>query len=73
MKNYAKTNADGYYRDMNTGALINMNDSEYERILLARKQKAEMSSLNDEVCNLKQEISEIKNLLMVLINGKNNG
>ena len=73
MQRYVKTNAEGYSRDTITGAVINMDDTEYQRILLARKQKTEMASLTGEVSVLKQEISEIKNMLMVLINGKNNG
>ena len=73
MQRYVKTNAEGYSRDMATGAVINMNDAEYQRILLARKQKTEMESLTGEVSGLKQEMSEIKNILTVLINGKNNG
>ena len=73
MQRYVKTNAEGYSRDMTTGAVINMNDAEYQRILLARKQKTEMESLTGEVSGLKQEMSEIKNMLTLLINGKNNG
>lgn len=73
MQRYLKTTAEGYSRDMTTGAVINMNDAEYQRILLARKQKTEMESLTGEVSGLKQEMSEIKNMLTLLINGKNNG
>ena len=73
MQRYVKTNAEGYSRDMVTGAVINMDDAEYQRILLARKQKTEMQSLTGEVSGLKQEMSEIKNMLTLLINGKNNG
>jgi len=73
MQNYIKTNADGYYRDTSTGALINMNDAEYQKILIARKKSKEISNITSEVSTLKQEMSEIKNLLMVLINGKDNG
>lgn len=73
MQNYAKTNVPGFYRDLQTNAVINMNDAEYQQILIARKKNKEISNITSEVSNLKQEMSEIKNLLMVLINGKDNG
>jgi hypothetical protein len=73
MENYVKTNAPGFYRDLNTNAVINMNDAEYQQILIARRKNKEISTIHSEVSVLKQEMSEIKNLLMVLINGKDNG
>lgn len=66
---YAKTNHTGFYKDLTTKAVINTNDEEYQRILLERKKKKEISNLASDVSNLKQEITEIKSLLLVLING----
>jgi len=73
MQNYVKTNVAGFYRDLNTNAVINMNDAEYQQILIARKKSKEISNLAVEVSTLKEEMSEIKNMLLILINGKNNG
>ena len=50
-----------------------MNDAEYQQILIARKKSKEISNLAVEVSTLKEEMSEIKNMLLILINGKNNG
>jgi len=66
---YAKTNIGGFYKDLNTNAVINTNDEDYYKILAERKKRKEISNINEEVSSLKKEMSEINDLLLVLING----
>lgn len=54
----------GYARDDNSGAIINLNDSE---ISAARKRKALWRQQNDDINNLKSEVSDIKNMLTKII------
>jgi hypothetical protein len=61
-------------RDMGSNAIINTNVSEYETYLknrdvaLARKSQLEQNT--DEINNLKQDISDIKQMLQLLIKTK---
>ena len=61
-----KVKVDGHsslYRDINSGAVVNSNIEEFERYKLS-KQKRE--SLINEINILRQEVSEIKQLLKEL-------
>jgi len=66
---------EGLARDSQTGAIINTNKSDFQKykaVSAARKQldqKVEHTAL--EVASLKEEISEIKQLLVKLIDGIN--
>jgi hypothetical protein len=61
-------------REVSSNAIINMNYSEYENymknrdIALARKTQLEQNT--DEINNIKQDISEIKQMLQLLIKTK---
>ncbi len=70
MTQYIKTNHSGIFRDFNTKAIINMNDSEYNRILEQRKINGLNQIFKDEVDNLKSEIKELKEMLKHVLNGK---
>ena len=63
----------GLYRDSESGAIINANESKYKKYLSQREraiQKLEKQKrLENDINNLKQEMSEIKGLLRELING----
>jgi cell division protein FtsB len=50
----------GLYRDENTNAIVNCNDHQYQEYI---KLKTESLSEKQEIENLKNELSEIKNLL----------
>lgn len=54
------------FRNSETGAIINCDDIGYNNYLKARQDKMKQ---RDEINHLKEEISEIKNLLKELING----
>jgi hypothetical protein len=53
------------YRDENTGAIVNCDESEYLAYKRALKSRMNQKS---EIENLKDEVSQIKSLLMELIN-----
>lgn len=72
--NYAKI--EGYsnlLRDQNTNVIINTNSSEYEEYIKRKKLKnnenQKIENLEKDVANMKDDLSEIKNLLRSLING----
>lgn len=53
----------GLYRDENTNAIVNCNDYQYQEYM---KLKIESLSEKQEIEDLKNELSEIKNLLKKL-------
>ena len=57
------------YRDETTGAIINCDDSGYDQYIKSLNyRKNEKEELN----NMKKELDEIKSLLKILVEGKNN-
>ena len=60
-------------RDNNTNQIINTNESEYQQYITRRKQKKleKEKALNVErdISSLRNEITEIKDLLRRLVNG----
>lgn len=54
----------GYARVGNTGVIVNINKSEIEA---ARKRKAERLLKDKELTELKDEVSDIKNMLKTLV------
>ena len=59
---------DGLVRDQNTGAIINVDNSAIE----ARRKSKHLNSALEDINNLKEEISEIKQLLREIArNGSN--
>ena len=60
--------SDSFARDVETGAIININSSEIET---ARKAKQNRIQKKQEFENLKNEVSEIKELLVQLLEKQN--
>ena len=60
-------------RDPKSNAIINTNTNDYERYLVQRKVKNQetkkVSSMEDDLVRLKNEMNEIKSLLKELVNG----
>ena len=57
------------YRDENTGAIVNLDNSAYDRYVNLRENKKKLKEeKRNEIENLKNEVSEIKSLLMELLN-----
>jgi hypothetical protein len=66
---YAKVEGhDGLVRDQNTGAILNLDNSAIE----ARRKSKHLSSALEDINMLKNEISEIKSLLLELIKNATN-
>lgn len=72
--NYLKV--EGYthlVRDQNTNSIVNTNMSEYQEYVSRRNAKSEenqkVQNIEEELANMKDDISEIKNLLRSLVNG----
>ena len=65
-------NANGLVRDMSSGAVLNTNQTDYENYLNRKRQselsKEQTSKQVEEINNLKNEISEIKQMLLALMN-----
>jgi len=57
----------GFVRDMETGAILNINTSELNKVKRAR---AARRSKDNEIQDLKNEVGEIKSLLMQLLEKK---
>ena len=61
-------------RDPRTDQIINTNTSAYEQYISQRKRrkldKEKSLSVEEDLANLKSEMSEIKSLLKELVNGK---
>lgn len=65
-------NKEGLVRDISSGAVLNTNRTDYENYLTRKKQeklaKEQTDKQVEEINNLKNEISEIKQMLLVLMN-----
>jgi hypothetical protein len=63
---------DGLIRDMSSGAVLNTNRSDYENYLNRKRQaeleKAQASAQAEEINSLKNELNEIKQMLILLTN-----
>lgn len=63
---------DGLYRDMSSGAVINTNTAEYLNYMRKRNASNEVKNLTQqntqEIKELKNDLAEIKQLLVALIN-----
>lgn len=64
-------------RDMNSKALVNQDknglDDYLKRRNILASQKAEINKIKSEICELKDDIKEIKSLMMKLIDKGSNG
>jgi prefoldin subunit 5 len=65
-------NADGLLRDLSSGAVINTNRTEYENYLQKRKANKDLNEQikqnADKITKIESDMSEIKQLLITLIN-----
>lgn len=58
----------GLYRDQKTNAILNTNDNEYEEYINLKNSKLKEKT---EIETIKEEINEIKSLLLDLLNKQN--
>lgn len=73
MNNYLIVETDrNLIRDLNSNAIVNKNKSEYDQFLKISeqkyKEKKEFENLKNEVNLLKNDLSEIKSLLILIVN-----
>jgi len=64
LSNYAKTNSADYVVDLNTKAVININNTEYERILHEREQAKAFAEMRQDIAFLKAELETLKQTVM---------
>jgi len=57
------------YRDETTGAIINCDDSGYDQYMKSLKYR---KNQKEELNNMRKELDELKSLLKILVEGKNN-
>lgn len=72
MTQFAKVkDHDGLVRDLSSGAIINTNRTEYENYMKAREralnQDLAISQQAEELNNIKQDVSEIKGILLQIL------
>lgn len=68
-----KTEDSDFLRDQTNYALINSNINAYNLYKQQRKQQYDFSNVQQEIDMLKTDISDIKNMLGILIQRENNG
>ena len=70
-----KTN-DSLARDLSSGAVINTNKTEYENYISRRKRNSEVNEQLkkncDEISEIKNELSEVKDLLLAMLKQESN-
>ena len=66
-----ETEAKGLYRDSSSMAIINNDKNSYAAYKLKRIEGNKVSTLSTEVASLKQDMVEIKTMLMTLTEGLN--
>lgn len=61
----------GLVRDTSTGAILNTNKSEYEEYIARQRQaeerEAEISQHTEDINNIKNELQDIKSLLLQIL------
>ena len=58
-----KTNSKNYMRDERTQALLNINDIEYQNILVLRKRNKQLNTVQKDLENLKDQMKELTDLI----------
>lgn len=66
-----------FVRDIQSGALINQDyssrDEYYAKVKMITNQKQELNTIRSEIDDIKNDISEIKQLMFALLNKGSNG
>lgn len=78
MEDFVKVeNHQDLVRDTYSGAVINTNRTEYDNYMdnyhRLKREKIELEKLKTQVSSLTSDMGEIKNLLKLLVQEKNNG
>ena len=71
------TGFDNLARDLETGAILNLDSNASLGLKLAkekkRKEKEQLEKNTSDINSIKSEVSEIKTMLKILIEGRNDG
>ena len=62
-----KTEVEGIYRDVSNGALLNKDSSALDAYKKIKKKNSEIEEMKTKINNLETDISEIKNLLLRVV------
>ena len=67
---------EGWFRDPSSNAIVNGNQSDYDKYMASynkrQKERTDKEALQKEVSELKSEMSDIKALLLTLVQNQNN-
>lgn len=63
-----KTDVSGYVRDSSTGSIINMNEEDYMRYTREKNTALQQKMINQKVDQLAETVSEMKEILKLLVN-----
>ena len=66
-----KTDKENYSRDETNHALINTNVNAYKQYLEQRESQKKVMDIEGEVTSLKKDVTDIKEMLMILIKQNN--
>ena len=69
-------NADNWYRNSETGSVLCADSDSYQKYMAAHKsdkqKQKDFNTLQNEVSELKSDVSDIKSLLLTLVQSKEN-
>ena len=71
MSKLVQTDMPGFYRDMNTGAVLNRNYSELNQYMTERKRYIEQDQINKRINELETAVFEIKEILKMVVEKRN--
>lgn len=63
-RNLLKTEIKGYFKDRDTGSVINTNFDEYEVFIAQKNQHKEYLKTKEDIASLQTEMAELKRLLV---------
>lgn len=66
--NLLQSNTNDYSRDTASTAIVNTNKSAYNAHLSKKKQNARVNKIECEVADIKNELTEIRSLLLQIVN-----
>lgn len=66
-----KTNYPGYFKDSESGVIINNNEDEYAKFMAAREASKKTNNICKRLEDVEGDLRDIKGLLQQLIDGRN--
>ena len=69
--NYLKTNLEGFVKDTNTGAILNVDNSKLEAYKRQKQFINNTNRTNDRIEKVERDLSDIKDMLQTLLRENN--